>query len=189
MIFELFKTFFKIGAFTFGGGYAMISVVKEECVDKKKWLKSDEFVNLIALSESTPGPLAVNMATYIGYKKGNILGAIISTISVVLPSLIIIYVISIFIKDLIHIKVISDAFFGIRIAVAIIICRTAYNLIREEYKISDKKIYTIISFLIYTILLFLIEFFEINISIVVFIVIAIIISIFLTLINLKSIKK
>ena len=90
MMFELFITFFKIGFFTIGGGYAMISVVQDECVERKKWLDNEEFLNLLAIAESTPGPIAINMATYTGYVKGKFLGAVFATIGVVLPSIIVI---------------------------------------------------------------------------------------------------
>ena len=93
MIFELFITFFKIGLFTIGGGYAMISVVQDECVERKKWLDNEEFLNLLAIAESTPGPIAINMATYTGYVKGKLLGAILATVGVILPSIIVISII------------------------------------------------------------------------------------------------
>lgn len=134
MLLKLFKTFIKIGAFTFGGGYAMISIVKEECVEKNKWITNNEFMNLVAVAESTPGPISVNLATYVGYKKGKILGAIVSTLGVVLPSIVIIFIITLFVKDFLKIKIIQDAFFGIRIAVAIIIVRVAISLILDEIK-------------------------------------------------------
>ena len=118
----------------------MISIVKDECIDKKNWITNDEFVNLIAVAESTPGPIAVNMATYVGYKKSKIVGAIVATLGVVLPSLIIIYIIAIYLKDFLKYKVVANAFFGIRVAVAIIIMRTAYNLVKDEIKKSNNKL-------------------------------------------------
>ena len=138
MLFTLFTTFFKIGLFTIGGGYAMISVVQDECVERKKWLDNEEFLNLLAIAESTPGPIAINMATYTGFVKAKLAGAIVATIGVALPSIIVISLISIFLKDFLQIKIISDAFYGIRIAVSIIIIRTAYNLIKTEYKKISK---------------------------------------------------
>lgn len=164
MLLKLFKTFFKIGALTFGGGYAMISVVKDECVDNNHWLKEEEFVNLIAVSESTPGPISINMATYIGYKQKKLLGAFAATLGVILPSIIVIYIISLFFIDVLNIKEVADAFFGIRIAVAIVIIRTAYNLIKNEYKISDKKVKSLAIFLIYAILLLICNFFKLPIN-------------------------
>ena len=90
----LFTTFFKLGLFTFGGGYAMIPALKEIVVEKNKWLSNDEMLEILAIAETTPGPIAINMATYIGYKQGKIMGSFLSTLGVVLPSLIIIYIIS-----------------------------------------------------------------------------------------------
>ena len=83
---DLFLTFFKLGATTFGGGYAMMSQIKESIVEKKEWLSNDELLEIFAISESTPGPVAINMATYIGFQKGKILGSIFATLGVVLPS-------------------------------------------------------------------------------------------------------
>ena len=186
MILELFTTFFKIGLFTFGGGYGMISIVKDECIDKKDWITNDEFVNLIAVAESTPGPIAVNMATYIGYKKEKLLGAIVATIGVVLPSLIIIYTISIYLKDFLKYKVVADAFFGIRIAVSIIIIRTAYNLIKNEIKNHENKKFILFLFSLYTIVFFIIEICNIQISSVILIFSAILLGIILSLVRYKN---
>lgn len=186
MLLELFTTFFKIGLFTFGGGYGMISIVKDECIDKKNWITNDEFVNLIAVAESTPGPIAVNMATYIGYKKAKFIGAIISTIGVVLPSLIIIYIIAMYLKDFLKYKVVENAFFGIRVAVSIIIIRTAYNLIKSEVKNHDNKKLILILFGIYTIVFFLVEIISIPISSVMLILSAIVLGIILSLVRYKN---
>ena len=99
-LFILFISMFKIGLFTFGGGYAMISVFESEFVTKKKWLEHDEFMNILVIAESTPGPVAINMATYIGYKQHKILGSAIATLGMVLPSFTIIYIISLFFNNL-----------------------------------------------------------------------------------------
>ena len=93
---DLFRTFAKIGVFTFGGGYAMIALLENEFVEKKKWLEKDEFLDVAAIAESTPGPIAINCATYIGYKKAGVLGSAAATLGVILPSFIIIYAISLF---------------------------------------------------------------------------------------------
>ena len=186
MILTLFTTFFKIGIFTFGGGYGMISIVKDECIDKKKWITNDDFVNLIAVAESTPGPIAVNMATYIGYKQAKLIGSIAATIGVVLPSIIIIYIIAIYLKDFLKYKIVANAFFGIRISIAIIIMRTAYNLVKNEVKNSDNKSLIIFLFLLFTIVFFVIEVFEINISSVVLIFSAIALGIILSLVRYRN---
>ena len=96
VLISLFLTFFKIGLFTFGGGYAMIAVIERDIAEKKKWIEHEEFMDVIAIAESTPGPLAINSATYIGYKVGGVLGSLFATIGVALPSFVVIYVISLF---------------------------------------------------------------------------------------------
>ena len=93
---ELFWTFFKIGAFTFGGGYAMVALLQNEFVEEKKWVTKEEFLDMVAIAESTPGPVAVNSATYIGYKIEGMAGAAASTVAVCLPSFAVIYLISLF---------------------------------------------------------------------------------------------
>lgn len=186
MILELFKTFFKIGLFTFGGGYGMISVVKDECIDKRKWVGDDEFVNLIAIAESTPGPIAVNMATYVGYRKGGIMGAVAASIAVVMPSLIIICLIAFYLQDFLKYKIVSDAFFGVRVAVSIIIIKTAYNLIKGEIKNHDNKVLIVFLFLIYCLLFLLTEILSMHISVVVFIFSAILISVVASLVRYRD---
>jgi chromate transporter len=131
MIIELFLTFLRIGLFTFGGGYAMISLIQEECVEKKHWITQDEMLSITVIAETTPGPIAVNCATYVGYKKYGLIGAIAATIGVVLPSFIIIYAISLFLDSFLEIKWVANAFKGIKIAVAIIIIDAAYKLIKK----------------------------------------------------------
>ena len=103
---DLFYTFFKIGLFTFGGGYAMISTIRETIVEKKQWITDDELMQIITIAESTPGPIAINMATYVGYKKGKALGSVFATLGVVLPSFIIIYLISLFLEKFMEFKVV-----------------------------------------------------------------------------------
>ena len=92
-LFFLFLTFFKIGLFTFGGGYAMIPIIEREAVDRKNWISKDEFLDILAIAESTPGPLAINSATFVGYKVCGVLGSVFATLGVVLPSFIIIFAI------------------------------------------------------------------------------------------------
>lgn len=187
MLFTLFITFFKIGLFTIGGGYAMISVVQDECVERKKWLDNEEFLNLLAIAESTPGPIAVNMATYTGFIKAKFAGAVFATIGVVLPSIIVISLISTFLKDFLQIKVVSDAFFGIRIAVSIIIIRTACNLIKTEFKNSEYKVLTIVLFIVFALIMILSEILDLNISTILLVFIAIILGVLLSL--ARSMKR
>lgn len=164
----------------------MISLVKDECVDKYNWVSSEEFLNVIAIAESTPGPIAINMATYIGYKKKKFIGAFIATLGVVLPSLIVICLIANYLKDFLNIKFISDAFFGIRIAVSMVIIRTAYKLIKDEYKKNKHKNITIILFIIYTLVLFYTDVNNINLSSVLLILSAIIIGVILLILKVDK---
>ena len=125
---SLFITFFKIGLFTFGGGYAMIPLIEREVVDRKKWIGGEELIEIIAVAESTPGPIAINMATFIGSKKAGALGAAAATAGVVLPSFVIILIISTFLEDFKNIKAVSFAFRGIRAAVLALIVKAVFTL-------------------------------------------------------------
>ena len=131
----LFWTMFKIGLFTFGGGYAMIAIIERELVEKKKWLEKNEFLDLIALAESSPGPIAINSATYIGYKIGKVLGSIFATLGVVLPSFIIIFVISLFFEAFLSLEYVNYAFRGIQAAVAFLILSAGIKMAKH----IDKK--------------------------------------------------
>lgn len=131
---ELFLTFFKIGLFTFGGGYAMIALIEDEVSTKKKWISKEELADVITIAESTPGPIAINSATYIGYKTCNVLGSAVATIGVVLPSLIIIFAISMFFDLFMSFEIVEYAFLGIKCAVGLIILRTGWKMIKSFKK-------------------------------------------------------
>ena len=131
---NLFLTFAKIGLFTFGGGYAMISLIENQCVERKKWLTHDEMMNITVIAESTPGPIAINCATFVGYKQAGLLGSLIATLGIVLPSFIIIYVISMFLNQFLEILWIANAFKGIKIAVGLLILDAAITMIRKMQK-------------------------------------------------------
>ena len=139
---ELFWIFFKIGLFTFGGGYAMIPHIKEVLVDKKGYLTEDELLDIIAVAESTPGPIAINSATFIGYKQNKLLGSIFSTLGVVLPSFTIIFLISLFFESFLEYEIVAAAFTGIKCAVAIIIIKAGIDM----FKKMKKTPYNIIAF-------------------------------------------
>jgi chromate transporter len=134
VIIELFYTFARIGLFTFGGGYAMISLIHDICVEKKRWITHDEMMDITVIAESTPGPIAINCATYVGYKKKGITGALAATVGVILPSFIIIYLISLFLDSFLEIAWIANAFKGIKIAVGILILDAAIKMIRKMPK-------------------------------------------------------
>lgn len=131
---ELFFTFAKIGLFTFGGGYAMISVIENECVDKKKWITHDEMMDITVIAESTPGPIAINCATFVGHKMAGFAGAVFTTLGVVAPSFAIIYLISIFLDNFLEIALVADAFQGIKAAVGILILNAAVNMMKKMKK-------------------------------------------------------
>ena len=113
---ELFLTFVKIGLFTFGGGYAMTSVIEHICVEDKQWISHDDMMNITVIAESTPGPVAINCATFVGYKKKGIGGAIVATLGMLIPSFTIIFVISMFLDNFLEIGIIANAFKGIKLA-------------------------------------------------------------------------
>lgn len=121
---ELFLTFLEVGAFSFGGGYGMISLIRELCL-QKGWLGEGELLNLIAVAESTPGPIAVNMATFVGSSQGGILGALCATLGVVLPSFVIILLIAILLKNLMKYNGVKAFLGGIRPCVVALILATA----------------------------------------------------------------
>ena len=133
-LFTLFITMFKIGLFTFGGGYAMIHLLDEELVKKKRWIDSDEFSDLVVIAESTPGPIAINCSTYIGYKKEKFLGAIVSTLGICTPSFTIIYLISLFFDRFLEISWVNSAFRGIQMCVVFLILKAGINMLKKMKK-------------------------------------------------------
>ncbi len=137
---QLFSTFFKIGLFTFGGGYAMISLIEREIVEKKRWISHAELLNLLSVAESTPGPIAVNSSTYIGVLRGGVLAGICATLGCVLPSFIIIYAISFFLEAFKAITLVQYAFWGIRAGVAVLILKAAIKL----FSSTDKSVLSIL---------------------------------------------
>lgn len=139
-MFTLFLTFLKIGAFTFGGGYAMIALLENEFVEKKGWLDRDEFLDMAAIAESTPGPVAVNSATYLGYKIGGVAGAALSTLAVCLPSFVIIYVISLFFDQFLSLKYVAYAFRGIQACVVYLIFSAGLRMIKALDKSVMNKV-------------------------------------------------
>ena len=134
ILLDLFLTFAKVGLFTFGGGYAMISLIENSCVEKKGWFTHDEMMNVTVIAESTPGPIAINCATFVGYKQKGLIGAIAATIGMVLPSFCIIFLISMFLDNFLEIAWIAHAFMGIKIAVGILILDAAIKMIRKMQK-------------------------------------------------------
>ena len=126
---KLFLVLFKIGLFTFGGGYAMISLLENEFVAKRKWLESDEFLNVVAIAESTPGPVAINAATYVGYKLAGFWGSLSATVAVALPSFAIIFLISLFFDAFLSLKYVAYAFDGIQVCVIFLILNAGVKML------------------------------------------------------------
>ncbi len=134
MLPELLLTFMKIGLFTFGGGYAMISMIEDICVEKKGWITHDDMMNVTVIAESTPGPIAINCATFVGYRQAGLAGSLTATLGIVLPSFALIYLISRFLDNFLEITVIANAFKGIKVAVGILILEAAASMVRKMQK-------------------------------------------------------
>ena len=134
ILLDLFLTFAKIGLFTFGGGYAMISMIENNCVERKQWITHDEMMNVTVIAESTPGPIAINCATFTGYKKAGLIGALVATLGIVVPSFFVIYLISMFLDNFLELTIIANAFKGIKIAVGILILDAAVTMIKKLHK-------------------------------------------------------
>ena len=137
---SLFLTMLKIGLFTFGGGYAMIALLENEFVEKKKWLEKDEFLDVAAIAESTPGPIAINAATYIGYKNSGIIGSMIATLGICIPSFVIIYVISLFFDAFLSLTLVAYAFKGIQICVVYLILTAGLKMLKQMKKTTFNMI-------------------------------------------------
>ena len=179
---EFFLTMLKIGTFTFGGGYSMIAFLESELVEKKKWIQKDDFLNMIAIAESTPGPIAINSATYIGYKMSGVIGSIICTLGVVLPAFIIMFIISLYFDKFLELKYISYAFKGIQIGVIYLIFRAGIKFLKN----IDKNLFniSIISLVMFFMILF--SLLSINFSSIYFILISGFIG--MILLNKKEVK-
>lgn len=147
-LFQLFWAFFRIGAFTFGGGYAMLPMIQKEVVEKYGWATDEEVLNYFAVGQCTPGVIAVNTATFIGYKKAKVKGAISATLGVVCPSLIIILIIAAFLKNFAQYEIVKNAFSGIRVAVAVLVVNAVVKMWKSGVKDLTGFIIFLIGFLI-----------------------------------------
>lgn len=176
---------FKIGLFTFGGGYAMIAVIQRELVEKKKWIHQEEYLDVVAIAESTPGPLAINSATFIGYKVCGVLGSIFATLGVVLPSFIIIFIISLFFDKFLELKFVGYAFRGIQACVGFLILSAGLKM----FKGIKKSAFNLTLFIITIIALTLLDLFALNFSTVFFVLIGGAVGIVVYLISLIKNKE
>ena len=133
-LWQVFATFFKIGAFTFGGGYAMIPLIQRETVDNHKWVTEDDILEIIAIAESTPGPIAINSATFVGYRTCGVLGSVAATLGVVLPSFAIIFALSFVLRQFQELKAVQYAFNGIRAGVMALLCKALWGMYKKNKK-------------------------------------------------------
>ena len=131
---SLFLTMLKIGLFTFGGGYAMIALLENEFVSKKKWLEKDEFLDVAAIAETTPGPIAINAATYIGYRNAGVVGSVVATFGICIPSFVIIYAISLFFDTFLSLTYVAYAFKGIQVCVVYLILSAGLKMLKQMRK-------------------------------------------------------
>ena len=131
---ELFLTFFMIGACTFGGGYAMIPIIQKEAVEKNAWVTDDDILEIIAIAESTPGPIAINSATFVGYRTCGVLGSAAATLGVVLPSFMVIFAISFVLREFQELKPVQYAFHGIRAGVLALLCKALWGMYKKNKK-------------------------------------------------------
>lgn len=144
ILLQIFGTFFKIGAFTFGGGYAMIPLIQREVVEKRKWITDGDILEIVAIAESTPGPIAINAATFVGYRTAGFAGASMATLGVVIPSFVIIYVIAAVLREFQNIRAVACAFFGIRAGVLALIVKACISMFNQNPK--ELKTYGIVLF-------------------------------------------
>ena len=164
----LFLTMLKIGLFTFGGGYAMIALLENEFVAKKKWLEKDEFLDVAAIAESTPGPIAINAATYIGYKNSGMIGSVIATLGICIPSFVIIYAISLFFDAFLSLTLVAYAFKGIQICVVYLILTAGLKMLKQ----MKKTAFNIIIISITLICMIVFSFFAVKFSTIFYILIS-----------------
>ena len=131
---QLFWTFFKIGGFTFGGGHAMIPLIQRETVENKKWITDDDILEIIAIAESTPGPVAINAATFVGYRTAGFWGAAAATLGVVLPSFVVILVIAYLLDGFMEFAPVRYAFQGINVGVLALLFKALWNMYKKSPK-------------------------------------------------------
>lgn len=185
-LFSLFLIMFKIGLFTFGGGYAMIAIIERELVEKKNLLSHEEFIDIIAIAESTPGPIAVNSATFIGHKQNGILGSLFATLGVVLPSFIIIYAISLFFEQFMALEYVDYAFRGIQVCVAFLVISAGIKMLKK----LKKSAFNVIMVIIFTLAFLAVELLAVSFSTIFFILIGAFIGLVVYLIGyFKKLSK
>ncbi len=185
LLLDLFLTFAKIGLFTFGGGYAMISVIEDICVEKKKWISHENMMDVIVVAESTPGPIAINCATFVGFQQAGLIGSICTTIGIVMPSFVIIFLISLFLDSFLEITLIANAFRGIQICVGLLILDAGITMIKK----MKKKPLTIAIVAVTALVMLLINFLSLRFSSIALMLIAGAVSLDVYLLQQKGGKK
>ena len=134
LLLDLFLSFAKVGLFTFGGGYAMLALIENLCVERKHWITHDEMMNITVIAESTPGPIAINCATFVGYRQRGFAGALAATVGMVLPSFVLLLLISLFLDRFMELTLIAAAFKGIKLAVGVLILDAGITMLRKMHK-------------------------------------------------------
>lgn len=162
---ELFLTFFKLGVFAIGGGPTMLTLIQGEFVEKKKWLDNDELMEMTAIAESTPGPIAINLATYLGYKRGGFLGALVSTLGVIITPFVLMFCISLFLESILTNQAVQYAFMGVKVGVVFLLLKVSFTLIKGV----KKDWFGVSLLLIVTVAMVLITIFAVNFSAIYFI--------------------
>ena len=181
----LFLSMLKIGCFAFGGGYAIIALLEGEFITKRKWIEHDEFMDVVAIAESTPGPIAINVATYVGYKLKGLLGATIATIGICVPSFVIMYAVSLFYEQFMEITLVATAFKGIQICVVYLIATAGLKMLKK----MKKKTLNIIVYATTCAGMVACSLFNIHISSVIFIFIAGIVGLAVFFLKTKRSKR
>ena len=185
ILLEMFLTLFKIGLFTFGGGYAMLALLESELVEKKGWLEKEEFLDMVAIAESTPGPIAINSATYIGYKRAKVIGSAAATLGVCLPSFIIIFIISLFLDKFLEFTLVNYAFRGIQACVVYLILSAGFKMLKGLKKdaVSIAILCTVLVALI------LLSIFAVDFSTIIFILISGVVGLAVYFIRISRARK
>lgn len=173
---DLFLSFMKVGLFTFGGGYAMISVIRDICVERKQWLTDDEMMDVTVIAESTPGPIAINCATYVGDKLAGMAGAVVATLGIVLPSFAVIYCISMFLDHFMEYPLVMKAFLGIKAAVGLLVLDAGITMLKKMPRKAQPRMMAASAFLI----MLLVNIFSWHISSVVLMLLAALVSLALS---------
>lgn len=179
---SLFLATLKIGIFAFGGGYAILALMENEFLEKRNWIEESEFTNVVAIAESTPGPIAVNAATYVGYKIKGFIGSVVATVGVCLPAFLLMLLVSVFYDRFMEIPLINSAFKGVQVCVIFIIGKVGFKMLKK----MKKNTFNIVIFSLTFLCVIIANVFVIPISSVVYILISAVCGLILHLINTRK---